>query len=54
MLLDAKPGKRWDSSETRQSRFVFIGRHLDRVGLQHGFLDCAYDSAHRPVAQPVL
>ncbi len=53
MLLDAKPGRPWPSSETRQSRFVFIGRHLDREGLQHGFLDCVYDIAHRPVAQPV-
>ena len=54
MLLDAKPGRPWPSAETRQSRFVFIGRHLDRAGLQHGFLDCVHDSAHRPVAQLVL
>jgi G3E family GTPase len=54
MLLDAKPGRPWPSVETRQSRFVFIGRQLDRVGLQQGFLDCVCDSAHRPVAQPVL
>jgi G3E family GTPase len=40
MLLDAKPGRPWQSSETRQSRFVFIGRHIDRAALQHGFLDC--------------
>jgi G3E family GTPase len=54
MLLDAKPGRPWPSAETRQSRFVFIGRHLDREGLQHGFLNCVHDSAHRPVAQSVL
>ena len=54
MLLDAKPGRPWPPAETRQSRFVFIGRHLDRAGLQHGFLDCVHDSAHRPVAQPVI
>ena len=53
MLLDAKPGRPWQS-ETRQSRFVFIGRHLDHAGLQHGFLDCVHDSAHPPVAQQVL
>jgi G3E family GTPase len=53
MLLDAKPGRPWPSSETRQSRFVFIGRHLLREELQHGFLDCVYDIAHRPVAQSV-
>jgi G3E family GTPase len=54
MLLDATPGKRWQSAETRQSRFVFIGRHLDRAVLQRGFLDCVHDIARRPVAQPVF
>ena len=54
MLLDAKPGKRWPSTETRQSRFVFIGRHLDRELLQRGFLDCVHDLSRRPVAQPVF
>ena len=54
MLLDAKPGKRWPSAETRLSRFVFIGRHLDGAGLQHGFLDCVHDLSRRPVAQPVV
>jgi G3E family GTPase len=43
MLLEAKPGKRWQSAETRQSRFVFIGRHLDRAMLHRGFLDCVHD-----------
>jgi G3E family GTPase len=54
MLLDAKPGRPWPSGETRRSRFVFIGRYLDRAGLQQGFLDCVHDSAHRPVAQAVV
>lgn len=53
MLLDARPGRRWQSAETRQSRFVFIGRHLDRAVLQRGFLDCVHDISRRPVAQPV-
>jgi len=53
MLLEAKPGKRWQSAETRQSRFVFIGRHLDRAGLSRGFLECLHDNSCRPVAQPV-
>ena len=44
MLLDAKPGRPWQSAESRQSRFVFIGRHLDRAALQHGFLDCVHDN----------
>ena len=36
MLLDAKPGRPWQSAESRQSRFVFIGRHLDRAGAPTG------------------
>jgi len=43
MLLDAKPGRPWQSDETRQSRLVFIGRHLDGAALQSGFLDCVRD-----------
>jgi G3E family GTPase len=53
MLLDAKPGRPWQSAEARQSRFVFIGRHLDSAVLQGGFLDCVHDISHRPVAQSV-
>jgi len=54
MLLDAKPGRPWQSAEARQSRFVFIGRHLDSAVLQGGFLDCVHDIARRPVAQLVF
>jgi len=54
MLMDAKPGRPWPSADMRQSRFVFIGRHLDRAGLQHGFLDCVHETSLRPVAQPVI
>jgi G3E family GTPase len=50
MLLEAKPGKRWQSGEARQSRFVFIGRHLDSTVLPRGFLDCVHDSANAPSA----
>ena len=53
MLLDAKPGRPWQSAEARQSRFVFIGRHLDSAVLQGGFLDCVHDISRRPVAQSV-
>ena len=49
MLLDAKPGRRWQSAEARQSRFVFIGRHLDRAVLQRGFLDCVHEISRHPV-----
>ena len=48
MLLEAKPGKRWQSAEARQSRFVFIGRHLDSAMLPRGFLDCVHESASAP------
>jgi G3E family GTPase len=50
MLLEAKPGKRWESAEGRHSRFVFIGRHLDSTVLPRGFLDCVHDSANAPSA----
>lgn len=53
MLLDAKPGRPWQSAETRQSRFVFIGRHIDRAALQHGFLDCT-TSLVAPSPNPCL
>ena len=54
MLLEAKPGKRWLSGETRKSRLVFIGRHLDHAMLERDFLDCIYDLADHPITQPVL
>jgi G3E family GTPase len=50
MLLEAKPGKRWESAEGRHSRFVLIGRHLDSTVLPRGFLDCVHDSANAPSA----
>jgi G3E family GTPase len=53
MLMDAKPGRPWQSAESRQSRFVFIGRHLDRTVLQHGFLECVHNSYRTHVAQPI-
>jgi len=54
MLLDAKPGRPWQSDEARQSRFVFIGRHLNGAALQSGFLDCVHNVSHRPVAHSVV
>jgi G3E family GTPase len=42
MLLEAKPGRRWQPDELRQNRFVFIGRNLDSAVLQRGFLDCEH------------
>lgn len=40
MLLEAIPGRRWEADETRDNRFVFIGRDLDSNNLRQGFLDC--------------
>lgn len=42
MLLDAKPGRRWMTSETRQSKLVFIGKNLDFETLREGFLRCIH------------
>jgi len=53
MLLDAKPGRPWHLAESRQSRFVFIGRHLDREALQHGFLECVLNTYRTHVAQSI-
>jgi G3E family GTPase len=40
MLLEAVPGRRWETDEARDNRFVFIGRDLDGDQLKQGFLDC--------------
>src|SRR5262245_32037020 len=54
MLLDAKPGRPWQTDEARQSRFVFIGRQLDGAALQNGFLNCVDNVSRGPVAQSVV
>ena len=33
-------GARWKRHESRESRFVFIGKHLDKDALIDGFIDC--------------
>lgn len=40
MLLNARPGRRWRDTETRDSKLVFIGRALDTESLREGLLDC--------------
>jgi G3E family GTPase len=45
MLLDAKPGRRWADGDTRESKFVFIGKDLNQASLQRGFLDCVQSAA---------
>ncbi|MGV8917706.1 MAG: CobW family GTP-binding protein [Pseudomonas sp.] len=40
MLLEAMPGRRWQADESRDNRFVFIGRDLDSQQLRNGFMAC--------------
>ena len=42
MLLEARPGRVWRTDESRDSRFVFIGRDLDMPRLRKAFLDCLH------------
>jgi G3E family GTPase len=40
MLMEGTDGKRWQKGETRQSKFVLIGRNLDAAELKAGFGAC--------------
>lgn len=40
MLVDSRPGRRWQLDEQRRSRMVFIGRGLSTESLRSGLLDC--------------
>jgi G3E family GTPase len=40
MLMDATIGRPWKDQETRDSRFVLIGRNLDAATLKAGFESC--------------
>jgi len=40
MLFGATMGEAWAPHEARESRFVFIGRDLDRQELTDGFHAC--------------
>ena len=40
MLMDATVGRPWKDQETRDSRFVLIGRNLDAATLKAGFQSC--------------
>jgi len=46
---------RWGAGEKRESRFVFIGKNLDKQGLIDGFLKCKIDAQLRfPLGTKVL
>ncbi len=40
MLFNGQPDRLWEEEEPRESRLVFIGRHLDREFLTKGFQAC--------------
>jgi G3E family GTPase len=40
MLMEGAPGKPWQAAETRESKFVLIGRGLDEAELKAGFDTC--------------
>ncbi len=41
MMMDGDLQKPWAPEETRQSRIVFIGRHLKEDEIRSGFMACA-------------
>ncbi len=45
MILEGDSPRPWRADETRSSRLVFIGRHLDAAALQAAFDACAADLA---------
>jgi G3E family GTPase len=40
MLFEAKPDRPWNPGELRRNQLIFIGRNLDREGLNAGFRSC--------------
>ncbi|MFI5014411.1 MAG: CobW family GTP-binding protein [Hyphomicrobiales bacterium] len=41
MILDGDLQRPWKEGEKRESKIVFIGRHLDEAAIRQGFLACA-------------
>jgi G3E family GTPase len=41
MILDGDLQRLWKDGEKRESKIVFIGRHLDEAAIRKGFLACA-------------
>jgi G3E family GTPase len=44
MMMDTELNRPWGAAETRNSRLVFIGRHLDRDEMLQGLRHCEADS----------
>ena len=44
MMMDTDMAQSWQASEARESRLVFIGRHLDRDELLQGLRHCQADA----------
>ncbi|MGW0159793.1 CobW family GTP-binding protein [Mycobacterium sp. NPDC003323] len=44
MLFDGTEGRQWGAQESRSNRLVFIGRNLDRAGLEAAFRACLVDA----------
>jgi len=42
MLLEGRPGRAWRADETRENKFVFIGRDLDMPRLREAFVNCLH------------
>jgi G3E family GTPase len=40
MILDGDHQRKWQDGETRDSRIVFIGRHLPEEKIRQGFEGC--------------
>ncbi|CAM8926978.1 unnamed protein product [Rhodiola kirilowii] len=39
-ILDGSPGAKWEPSQKRSNKLVFIGRNLDEAALRKGFKGC--------------
>jgi G3E family GTPase len=48
MLMESSFGKAWRAGETRESRFVAIGRGLDAASLRAGLAECVVAHAPEP------
>ncbi len=40
MMIDGRPGQPWAADETRRNELIFIGRYLNTLSLEEGFVAC--------------